>query len=103
MITPGEWKYGVREDGSMWLSLGNPKTGPHYQGDLSASKEDADLIIVAQELADALKECADDLEAELKARYPIAHLAYPSQKLKYDRDMEPVLKARAALQKAGVA
>ncbi len=54
------------------------------------------------ELLAALKECADDLESELKARYPIAHLAYPSQKLKFDRDMAPVIKARELLKKAGV-
>ena len=55
-ITPGEWKYGTREDGSMWLSLGNPHFGPHYQGDLVASKGDADLIISARELLEALKD-----------------------------------------------
>ena len=48
--TPGPWKYGVRRDGSMWLSLGNPEKGPHYQGDLVASEADARLIAAAPDL-----------------------------------------------------
>lgn len=53
-FTPGEWKFGVRPDGSMWLSLGDPAKGPHYQGDLVASIDDARLIVNARELYEAL-------------------------------------------------
>ncbi len=49
-VTPGEWAYGVRSDGSIWLSLGDPKTGPHHQGDLVATPADAQLIISAPKL-----------------------------------------------------
>lgn len=49
-----------------------------------------------ERLRTLLKECADDLEAELNARYDKT-LDYPSQRLKYDRDMTPVREARSAL------
>lgn len=52
--TPGPWEYGVRDDGSLWLSLGDPKTGTHFQADLCASKDDARLIVSARELYEAL-------------------------------------------------
>jgi predicted nucleic acid-binding Zn-ribbon protein len=44
----------------------------------------------------ALKECADDLEAELQSSYQHMH-DYPSQMAKFERDMAPVYRARAAL------
>jgi hypothetical protein len=48
--TPGPWVYGVRDDGSIWLSLGDFRTGPHFQGDLVASEDDARLICAAPDL-----------------------------------------------------
>jgi len=53
-------------------------------------RQDSALI----SLAAALKDCADALEGEIKARPP-------SQKLRIERDMAPVKAARAALRKAG--
>lgn len=47
-------------------------------------------------LEEALRECSEDLAVEI-ANYYKDTLDYPSQKRKYDRDMEPVLKARALL------
>jgi primosomal protein N'' len=47
-------------------------------------------------LRDALTDCANDLEAEIVARYD-GILHYPSQRVKYDLDMSTVEKARAAL------
>jgi len=44
---PGEREYGVRNDGSIWLSIGSPLKGPHYQGDIVATAADADLICAA--------------------------------------------------------
>jgi hypothetical protein len=52
--TPGPWNYGVRKDGSIWLSLGAPGVGPHYQGDLVATESDAKLIVAAPELLESL-------------------------------------------------
>jgi hypothetical protein len=53
--TPRPWEYGIRRDKSIWLSLGDPKSGPHYQGDLVASEADARLIAAAPDLLEALK------------------------------------------------
>jgi hypothetical protein len=54
--TPGPWTFGVRRDGSIWLSIGDPKgRGAHYQGDLVATPEDARLIVAAPELLGELQ------------------------------------------------
>ncbi len=45
----------------------------------------------------ALKECADDLEASVNAEYS-GTLDYPFQKRKWERAMEPVIKARALIE-----
>jgi len=45
----------------------------------------------------ALRECADDLETEIKARYPAQVQIYPSEKRRFDRDMEMVRRARELL------
>jgi hypothetical protein len=47
-------------------------------------------------LAEALRECSDDLAAEISARYA-GTLHYPVQQHGYDRDMAPVERARALL------
>jgi hypothetical protein len=47
-------------------------------------------------LAAALRECADDLAAEIDARYPTRE-AYPSEMHRYQRDMDTVIRARALL------
>ena len=52
--TPEPWEFGVRRDGSMWLSLGNPKSGPHYQGDLVASETDAQLLMALRRATSAI-------------------------------------------------
>jgi len=44
-----------------------------------------------------LRECADDLETEIKARYPAQVQIYPSEKRRFDRDMEMVNRARELL------
>lgn len=46
-------------------------------------------------LAAALKECADDLESEVNARY--GSPPHPAMQRRYDRDIDPVVRARAAL------
>src|SRR5258708_39222937 len=47
--TPGPWTYGVRKDGSIWLSLGDPKVPgtEHHQGDLAGTEADARPIVTA--------------------------------------------------------
>lgn len=91
-LTPKPWKYGTRRDGSKWLSLGDPTRGQHRQGDLVATKEDADLICAAPDLYEAVIELIDAMvryEADVDA-----DAAVPSQ---HYRMME---KARAAIAKA---
>jgi hypothetical protein len=49
-------------------------------------------------LREVLKECADDLESYVNQEYIIElRDKYPNMEAKYSRDMEPVAKARAAL------
>lgn len=50
--------YGVREDGSVWISLGNPKTGPHCQFDLMGEFE-AKLICNAFARVKALEDVVE--------------------------------------------
>lgn len=52
---------------------------------------------IRNKLAEALRECADDLEAELNARYPKPLRKYPREGEYYRRDMAAVYKARELL------
>jgi hypothetical protein len=47
-------------------------------------------------LARAAKECAEDLEADIDARYP-ARAEQPVQARRHERDMSPVKRAKEAL------
>jgi hypothetical protein len=51
----------------------------------------------ATRLREALKACADDLEAEVCARYAGTQDLYPSERRRFDRDMEAVTAARQLL------
>lgn len=48
-------------------------------------------------LEKCLRECAEDLAAEVEARYRDTR-QYPEQERRHQRDIEPVLKARALLE-----
>ena len=50
-----------------------------------------------ERLRAALKECADDLEASVNAEYH-GTLDYPSQRRKWERDLQPVAAARKLLE-----
>jgi hypothetical protein len=79
-ICAGTPRYVVREWGWRYLAPAAPP----------------DLV---RALVEALTECADDLEAEIAARYNgVRH--YPTMAADEKRDMEPVVKARAALRRA---
>lgn len=58
------------------------------------AREAADEI---ERLRAALQDCADDLEAELRARYAGTQDIYPSERRRFDRDMEAVTAARQLL------
>lgn len=83
-ITPGPWKFGVRDDGSIWLSIGDPMKGPHFQADLCASVADAQLIVSAPDLLEALQKCL-----------PLLHMNFSST----DKDAA-FAQAREAITKA---
>jgi hypothetical protein len=51
-------------------------------------------------LCDCLKECSDDLAAHVEYHYSRT-LDYPSQKRRYDADMQPVIEARKLLAEIG--
>jgi hypothetical protein len=53
MLTPGPWTYGVRRDGSIWISRGDPKRGPHYQAEFCGTEVDARLTCAAPLLLQA--------------------------------------------------
>lgn len=53
-LTPAPWKYGVRKDGSIWMSLGNPETGPHRQFDWHGTEKDAAFTVAAHAMYEAL-------------------------------------------------
>ena len=54
--TPGPWTYGVRKNGSIWVSLGDPtnERSAHYQCDFPVREADARLATCAPELYEAL-------------------------------------------------
>lgn len=54
------------------------------------------LLDEADKLRAALKECADDLAAEIEARFN-AIKRHPAMEARYERDMTPVKKARELL------
>lgn len=54
---------------------------------------------LARELVAALRECADELESEIKALYGGVLTPHHFGYQRYDRDMEPVRRARAVLAK----
>jgi hypothetical protein len=56
--------------------------------------------LIAARLREALKECSDDLAELVKSQYPTP--IHPSQQRRYDRDMEPVMRARALLKEGEV-
>lgn len=52
---------------------------------------------VLAKVREALRECADDLEAEVKGRYVDAsEMVHPALRTRFSRDMEPVYRAREA-------
>ena len=65
--------------------------------------EDDALALRARvaKLEDVLKECADDLEAEFRHKYRLSDgTIHPAQQKDFDRDMDLVVRARAALKDA---
>ena len=77
---------------------------PYGLGLMADDKRNYHIVVIEntpahreiERLRAALRECANDLECELNGRYDQT-LDYPSQRAKFDRDMQPVLAARKLL------
>ncbi len=83
MCSPGE-------PGEAWTELGDEGRAAI----LSAARAALSAIPLDQ-ITKTLRQCADDLEAEVKHRYQ--GMTFPAAQPKYDRDMAPVISARALL------
>ena len=59
-------------------------------------KTPGEMLDEIMRLRALLAECADDLESWVEGNYAKTK-DYPSEKRRYDRDIQPVLNARAAL------
>jgi hypothetical protein len=55
--------------------------------------------VTITDLLEVLKACADDLEALVEDHYK-ATKGYPSERRRYERDIAPVVKARAIIARA---
>ena len=94
----------LKQDAEWKAEYGKPVKEAHIEavrfafkaGFLAAATPRDEVI---RELRDALKLCADDLEAEVNHHYGETK-THPALAGKYEQDMEPVLQARAALSRA---
>jgi hypothetical protein len=93
--TPGPWKYGVREDGSMWISIGDPMR-KHSQFDWYGFEEDLELACRAPELEAKV--------AELETARDRAFRSYDQAMESADKgdQREDVLRAKIAEQAATI-
>lgn len=90
-----------------WRLLGPPviESIQYIRADAEAGMRRNEAIAESERKAEAeverlralLRECAIGLEAEVEARYPAEARKYPSEERRYRRDIEPVIRARAAL------
>ena len=46
--TKGPWRYGIRHDGTMWMSMGDPAKGAHVQADWEFDLHNADFCAQAR-------------------------------------------------------
>ncbi len=72
--------------------------GEHAEILMTIKTEIESLYALNAELLACLQECADELAAEVEYHYK-GTKDYPSEQRRYERDMGPVVKARAALAK----
>jgi hypothetical protein len=98
--TPGPWSVNEFTDGSFVIDPRFGLNGGHNVVGVGAitgphAHANARLIAAAPDLLALLKECADDLEAEIQAR------ASGELPRRIARDMDTVVRARAAIAKAG--
>lgn len=87
------------QDGKLWARMRDE----FHDGRFERIEDTHPAEPVAPAVVEALEWCADDLEAEIRSRWIESDtgLPHPANKHRYDRDMEPVRKARAALAAMG--
>jgi DNA gyrase/topoisomerase IV subunit A len=73
-----------------------PDGGDPCRGFQQLYAEHARLDAEIERLREALQECAGDLESYVDELYP-SRTSYPGEQRRYERDIEPVRKARALL------
>ena len=103
--TPAPWSFTNEpyDDGTPYISVfaGKRHSGDGFNICGIIRPEDARLIAAAPDLLAALQDCADDLEAEIKAKYAnTISTMYPTITRSHARDMATVVAARAAITKA---
>lgn len=77
-----------------WPSAGSPCAARQHRTTVAAIAAAVEIASLRKLLA----ECADDLAEEINARYPeTTRGVYPNVAHNFDRDMEPVRRARALL------
>jgi hypothetical protein len=58
------WRYAVREDDSIYIVIGDPKTGPHQQFDFDGTEDLAKLFCQIPEMLRSLQSIAKPTELE---------------------------------------
>ncbi len=94
----------MSEPGVEWIVRAIECRRDHRTGKPFAGPDEVmDLIASWRERGEALKECAEDLEAELRARYCFNGSVepHPSMKHDFDRDMDIIYRIRRLIQPYG--
>lgn len=90
--TAGQAAYGVREDGSIWFSMGDPSgPGQHCQFDWPGFEEQAALIVSAVNGAGAVEEMRKALERARRFISNGIEFGYISLSASYDAEHDSLL------------
>lgn len=73
--------------------------GAHESGLLDRAAQAALDACHVEEMRETLRECANDLAAEVESQYVMSGSVHPANAGRYARDMTPVMNARALLAK----
>lgn len=98
-IAPESWDHDYRE---LWVTFAytNDRLARWRRDYKDACAENDRLRATNAELVVSLTECADDLAVAIEAALPSQWRRTPDNARKYERDMDPVNRARALLDRA---